>query len=279
MTIQRPAVLSFALAFVSALVTSDAAAETTQCTAITTLPYTINAPGAYCLTVDLSTPIATGSAITINSNSVTLDLNGRKLAGSAGSGTEANGVLVNGRRFVVVKNGTIRGFMYGVYVQAAGAAFDTSVGNIVEALILERNHYGAIRVEGIGCVVRNNLLVSTGGTTFFGASANGVAIGAFGSGNSIRDNDITGVVGTGTGIGYGVLVNTSHDTLIEGNRIATANTGIYVGGNNVLVVSNRFTNMPTGILYTSIGNGKYRDNLTAGVTTLAIGGIDAGGNN
>jgi hypothetical protein len=39
----------------------------------------------------------------------------------------------------------------------------------------------------------------------------------------------------------------------------------------------RLTNMPTGIFH--VGTGKYRDNLTAGVTTLAVGGTDAGGNN
>jgi hypothetical protein len=45
MTIPRRPVLLFAFALSGALVTSPAAAETTQCTAITTIPYTINVPG------------------------------------------------------------------------------------------------------------------------------------------------------------------------------------------------------------------------------------------
>src|SRR5262245_59065250 len=43
-------------------------------TPISSVPYTINAPGSYYLTADLS--VTTGDAITIATNGVTLDLNG-----------------------------------------------------------------------------------------------------------------------------------------------------------------------------------------------------------
>ena len=48
-------------------------------TAITSPPYVIATQGVYCLTGNLSTSITTGSAIEIQANNVTLDLNGFKL--------------------------------------------------------------------------------------------------------------------------------------------------------------------------------------------------------
>jgi hypothetical protein len=44
-----------------------------------------------------------------------------------------------------------------------------------------------------------------------------------------------------------------------------------------LVVNNRITGADRGIDF--LGTGKYRDNLTADVTTPFFGGTDAGNNN
>src|SRR5262245_28247040 len=53
-------------------------------TAISSLPYTINTPGSYYLTKDL-TGLAAQNGIMINSSNVTLDLRGFSLVGVAGS--------------------------------------------------------------------------------------------------------------------------------------------------------------------------------------------------
>ena len=45
---------------------APAGAETTICTVISSLPYTISAQGSYCLDRNLSTAMTTGAAITIN---------------------------------------------------------------------------------------------------------------------------------------------------------------------------------------------------------------------
>ena len=45
--------------------------------AITAVPFTITASGNYYLPANITTNLATGSAITINASEVTLDLNGR----------------------------------------------------------------------------------------------------------------------------------------------------------------------------------------------------------
>jgi hypothetical protein len=84
------------------------------------------------------------------------------------------------------------------------------------------------------------------------------------------------VAGTGTGVGYGIVMDTSDDTVVESNRIAAVDTGIYADGTNILVSNNRFMRMPTAI--DMPGSGKFSNNLTAGVSVIANGGTDAGGN-
>lgn len=266
-TVTVRAVTAIGIALAAA---SHAGAETTQCTAITSLPYTISAPGTYCLTGDLTTSISSGTAITIAANSVTLDLNGHKLAGNAGGATAAYGVYGEHRRYVVIKNGVIRGFA------VAAALAGDNVASVFQDLTTDRNWFGGLLVECTGCVVRHNVVVNTGGTTGF-PSSNGIGIYSWGTGNSILENEITSVAKTGSGIAYGIYVD-SANTFVEGNRIAGAEVGVFTNATtgNVLVSDNRFTNMPTAMQYT--GTGKYRDNLTAGVTALAIGGTDAGGN-
>jgi hypothetical protein len=250
---------------------SAAEAETRRCTAITSLPYTISAPGSYCLNTDLSTPISAGRAITIISNSVTLDLNGHKLAGNAGVATTADGVYAANRKYVVVKNGTIKGFMRAVHFQGS-----SSIANIIEGITAERNFNVGLRVDGVGSSVRRNLVVNTGGTTVQGGNANNAGIALFGSANVILENEIMNVAGTGTGVGYGIVMDTSDDTVVESNRIAAVDTGIYADGTNILVSNNRFMRMPTAI--DMPGSGKFSNNLTAGVSVIANGGTDAGGN-
>ena len=64
MTSTRIVPASFvALTFV--LGVHSARAETTNCTAITSVPFIISAPGVYCLTGSLITSMASGKAISI----------------------------------------------------------------------------------------------------------------------------------------------------------------------------------------------------------------------
>src|SRR5262245_14832912 len=104
----RRARLILALAFVPPLAMRAApvGAETINCTPVTSVPAVITVQGIYCLTVDLSTAIASGSAIEIATNNVVLDLNGHKLGGlAAGTGTGALGVFAIGRQNITIKNG------------------------------------------------------------------------------------------------------------------------------------------------------------------------------
>jgi hypothetical protein len=76
-------------------------------TPISSLPLTISASGSYYLTGNLA--VATGTAITINADNVTVDLNGFTISSSA-SPANSTGILINGlRRDVTIKNGHILG--------------------------------------------------------------------------------------------------------------------------------------------------------------------------
>jgi hypothetical protein len=86
-------------------------------TRIVSLPYTITNPGFYFLSRNLT--VASGNAITISADDVTLDLMGFSLIGP---GSQGNGVLMHGRANVEVRNGTIRGFASGIMEDSSSGA-------------------------------------------------------------------------------------------------------------------------------------------------------------
>src|SRR5262245_38193952 len=138
-------------------------AETVNCTPITSLPAVITVQGVYCFTGDLSTAITTGAAIDIQTNNVVLDLNAFKLGGFAGGfATQAAGIRALNRQNITVKNGTIRGFVQGIWLDdnTGGGA---SRGHVVEDIRADGNTFRGIDVRGSRTIVRNNLVVGTGG--------------------------------------------------------------------------------------------------------------------
>src|SRR5215831_17563220 len=137
-------------------------AETTDCTAITTVPFTITTQGIYCVTQDIETNLAGGNAIEIDASNVVLDLNGHKLGNlTAGPGTQATGIFVDDRKNVTIKNGMVRGFLTGIFLSNAGH----SSGNIIESIRADLNTFLGMEVDGTGNTIRHNLVVATGGTT------------------------------------------------------------------------------------------------------------------
>jgi hypothetical protein len=75
-------------------------------TPISAAPFTINVPGSYYLTTNLT--VSTGDAITIAASGVTLDLNGFTICSTAPSETGYGIYLVN-RRNITIANGFITG--------------------------------------------------------------------------------------------------------------------------------------------------------------------------
>ncbi len=240
-----------------ALLTASAQAETVDCTAVTVAPFTISTPGVYCLTADLFVNLASGNAITITASNVVLDLNGFRLANQAsGTGTGATGIYATQRQGLTIKNGTVRGFLFGISIDDL-FPYTNSQGNVVEDIHAVKNTYAGISVLGRQMVIRHNHVESTGGTTFFPANAPAYGIQVYGPGNRVLDNDVTIVSKTGNATAWGIyFASSSDDGLAVNNRIAAADTGLEI-----------------------TTNAKFRDNLTIAVGTPFVGGTNAGNNN
>ena len=135
------------------------------CTAIPSLPYTIITQGVYCLMKNLETNMPSGNAITIHTNNVVLDLKGFKIGGlAAGKGTLACGIYANQRQNITIRNGTVRGFYIGIWLQDVDS-YTASQGHIVEDVRADLNTYQGLRVDGRGNMIRNNQVIDTGGRT------------------------------------------------------------------------------------------------------------------
>jgi hypothetical protein len=233
-------------------ITQKASTETVKCTAITSLPAAINIPGVYCLTGNLSTNITSGAAITINANFVVLDLNGWTLTGTGGATSQTLGITASKRKNINIKNGTIRGFYYGIYL-SDGYPYTTSTGDVIEDLHVQASKKYGIAVEAQESIVRNNFVNSTGGSTV--------------------QTDTAGIFLAGAG---GRVLNNEISDTTSASSLAI---GIDVGLTDMLVVNNHITNATYGIVFDTNSTGKYRDTLTSGVTTPYTGGTDAGNNN
>ena len=264
----------FALAsFVAVLIVSPAQAETTQCTPITSIPTTITAQGIYCLTGNLNGNLATGAAITINTNSVTIDFNGFKLGNlAAGPSTDADGIDAQDKKNITIRNGTIRGYVDGIWL-----AGTLSSGHLVEDMRLDGNTFRGIRVDGKGATVRNNQVVNTGGSTLL-LDAQGIQV-RNGEGASITNNSVANTIEQTGGVSYGIRCNTCTGALVENNHISNSAAGpgtaygIFVNNSsNTLGVGNRITsNIDIGIDCINGVGGKLSNNRTAGVTTPYAG--------
>jgi len=233
-----------------------AGAETVGCQPITSVPVVITVQGIYCFTGHLNTAQTHGAAIEIATNNVILDLNGFKLGGlAAGSATNAIGVYANNRQNITIKNGTIRGFAWGIHLVDQGV----SQGHVIEDIRADLNTYTGIDVRGSGHIIRNNQVVTTGGSTALTSS--GVAYGIFAAGTGIRvlNNDVINTFHSGAGSAWAISLRGAVSSLAVNNRITEADTGI-----------------DNGIQLT--GANKYRDNLTSAVITPYVGGTDAGNN-
>ena len=269
-----------------ALGAGSAGAETTICTVISSLPFTISAQGSYCLDRNLSTGITTGAAITITTDFVVLDLNGFKVGGgAAGFGTQTSGVFSQNHKNITVKNGNIRGFLRGVYLKDTSGTFTSSQGHLVEDVRADQNTLAGIVVEGRGNVVRNNQVVDTTGTTAFGANSDTFGLLVNGPGSRVINNDATETVAVGSGNAYGIQVSSADGAVVENNRVGNSNlvatsTAISIfSGDDVLVVGNRMATTGSGVVFGGASTGKYRDNITSGVTNpYSVNGTDAGNN-
>jgi hypothetical protein len=195
------------------------------------VPYTISAPGTYVLGSNLTYSSAAGAAITILSSNVTLDLAGHYLY-YPGTPTSNVGVYVHNAGNVIIQNGIIAVFHYGVYIEHTGGTALNS-GDIVQDLRLTNVTYGIILSTVAGSIVRNNQITS-----------------------------LTAAVGAGIFIAGG-------GTLVSGNVISGFDEGVFGGGGNYCL-ENMVSNCTFGLALS--GSDKYRFNTTFNCTTPFTGG-------
>ena len=238
---------------------SAAGAETMDCAPITALPAVVTVQGVYCFTGNLAIDVTSGNAIEIQTNNVVLDLNGFKL-GNLAAGPGGRGIFASDRQNITIKNGTIRGFGVGVLLLGFG-----SQRHIVEDIRVDQSTSTGIHVDGDSVIVRNNQVVGTRGVDLFGPDANGIGIFVSGTDPRVLNNDVINTGKQGAGVATGIYLS------------------LVVGG---LVINNRVTGADVGIRYdpflsSTLGSGKYRDNLTFDVITPFLPGhaVDAGNNN
>lgn len=189
-----------------------ASAEVVNCTNITSMPAVITTQGVYCLKQHMPVSLASGAAITVNVNNVTIDCNEFKIGNlEAGTSNTAVGILANGRLNVTVRNCGIRGFRSGVQLVEGDYR--------VEDNRFDLNTQTGLFVSGDGSAVRRNDVIDTGSSALAGLSEfHGISV----SGDiDIIDNNVSGVVssaGSNGGV-YGIRTADMDSGTIRGNRV------------------------------------------------------------
>lgn len=159
--------------------------------------------------------------IEVASNNVTLDGNGHTLTGS----NTGNGVYLNARSGVTVKNLTVRQFDKGIYLNSPSGG---AGGNTLTANTVSNNGWGIYLAASI--LNRSGANTLTGNTADANAK-HGVYVYSS-DGNTLTGNRVTGTKPT-TGYGAGIRIEGSSNSILTGN-VASGNAtlGIRINGGN-----------------------------------------------
>jgi Calx-beta domain/Right handed beta helix region len=256
-----------------AILDDDGGAD--PCAPILAIPFSIQAPGIYCLARNATTRMRSGTAVLVAADGVTVDLGGFKLAGTAGLKAQAVGIASEGRKNVTVRNGTVRGFLAGVVLRQA-PPFLVSQGLLVQNVKALSNTYSGIWVEGADSEVAQCTVSSTGRGTSFGPDHDAMGIAAVGPGVQIVANAVTATYGSGRGNGYGIGVTSGDAAEVASNAVSgarsRATTGILIdASSSVAVNDNALSNLLFGIVLTNGSTGTTSNNTMTRVTTPYVG--------
>lgn len=255
----------------------------TPCMPISSLPFIIEKPGNYCLTGHLENQ-TDQNAITIAASGVVLDLKNFTLSSyNKRSNTVSFGIFSQNCRDITIQNGTITGFMYGIYLaDLRGSDTDLNSltgGHLISQMTIKASTFRGIRIEGAQNQVKNTQIIGVGGSTVYN-DAFAMGIESIGPGASIENNVIKGIYGAGKGEAVGIsFSNNSSGSSATGNVIDNKLSffnkpkyvsrgnqfGIWVGGNtqfktNVYLRENIIRNITYGITFSSTTTGWYSNN-------------------
>jgi hypothetical protein len=246
---------------------------------IARVPCVIRRPGYYRLARDLIYGDAAGTAIAITVSGVTIDLQGFALRNNAGSATCATGIGGAEVADVAVVNGTVAEFRYGIFL-SRGQRYR------VADVRAEANWQWGLSVEGDDCVIRDNVILDTGGST---ASCSKVCIGirAFGARQTVERNVISGLRRSPCNAEWvGTHFDSAPNARFTQNIVAATaceprTWGLWLNGGhwrdagrtNVLVTENLFINAHTAGAFVDYAAGTCTDNVLVNVVeAFVVGG-------
>jgi parallel beta-helix repeat protein len=210
-------------------------------TRISTVPCTLTTPGFYYLDRNLT---STGNGIIVDADDVTIDLMGFTL-GSSGA-LDSQGIVINGRKNVEIRNGTVRGFNADCIHDALGGESYRIIN-----LRLENNGIRGIYLLGQYHLIQN-CNITNNGNSGIGLNASGCMI----TGNVVCKNGLRGIAVGGAGnslVGNVVTDNGTH--------------GFYLtltAGNPYLIDRNTAYNNPSGTLNGIPADAKFGVNAGPG---------------
>ncbi len=191
-------------------------AELTNCTEIASVPFTITAPGVWCLKKNLinttdPAPAYLAGAIEIEADDVTLDLNGFRLSnGIAGPSNRMNGIVAFYRKNVIVRNGQVDGFRTAVLLGGLMAQ-----RSVVENIRANASNESGLFVVGDNSVVRNNHITNVGPGNV-GTEAMGITL-VYGQNSVVEGNVVSSVSETASA--HGIGVGFSGSVTVRGNTV------------------------------------------------------------
>ena len=195
------------------------------------VPVTISESGSFYLLEDIQVTDSAMSAITINVDNVTIDLNGFTIKGpETGTG---NGIqIVNGQHYnIEIKNGTVRDFGNdGIY---SGYCCENAL-RVISVRVIGNGEYG-IQLHGDAIIKDCTVIDNDSGGIYLGA---GYILGQVVTGNVVSGNDGIGIACSGPSIvkenlvtgndGEGISVA---DSIVMSNTVSNNTlTGIALGG-------------------------------------------------
>lgn len=210
-------------------------------------PTTIDAPGCYRLGRDISITSPNTPGIVISADNVTLLLGGHSIIGP-GVGV-GSGIYAVKKAGITVRGGSVRGFLFGVHLDAAPSAR-------VELVDASGNTFRGIRALGPGVSVERNRVANIYGSMEPGyEDAHSFGIEVAGPNCQVRGNSVEDVYPIGPrGEGVGISVSEASagclvdDNVIRHNRLPSQGRtlSLWVGGEPIKSVSR---NLMVGAMY------------------------------
>ncbi len=210
------------------------------------------------LTADLTV------ALQIDSNGITLDGNGKTITGA----NTGNGVYLNGKTGVTVKNLNVRQFTYGIYLfnsstntltgntaisnSNSGIFLALSSSNTLTGNTASSNSYAGIYLYSFS--TGNTLSGNTASSNNYGIYLSSSSTNTL-TGNTARSNSPTGI-----------LLSSSNSNTLSGNTADSNNYGIYLVSStgNTLTGNAASSNTNYGIYLSSSGSNSLSGNIMSG---------------